>query len=152
MDMGGRFARRASDGRSVTNAYLAPGGEVLTTAASEGLKSGALDRVSISRPGSSRHRTEGELVDRDSSRRAGGRHKGCRRRPRFASWMCYPSARVSSVLIVASVFCVCSSQTAPAAWANTPILRYDAIPSSTQAGGHPDIAYSIVVKNRVLQK
>ena len=35
--------------------------------------------------------------------------------------------------------------------ANTPITRYAAIPSTTQAGGHPDLEVSLQVENRILQ-
>jgi hypothetical protein len=36
--------------------------------------------------------------------------------------------------------------------ANAPIKSYSAIPSSTQAGGHPDLEVAFSVENRVLQK
>ena len=36
--------------------------------------------------------------------------------------------------------------------ASAPIKSYSAIPSSTQAGGHPDIEVAFAVENRVLQK
>jgi hypothetical protein len=40
---------------------------------------------------------------------------------------------------------------APAASANTPITHYSALPSTSQAGGHPDLEVDFSVSNRVLQ-
>ena len=40
----------------------------------------------------------------------------------------------------------------PAARAETPITSFTAVPSTTQAGGHPDLEVQFSVKNRILQK
>ena len=36
--------------------------------------------------------------------------------------------------------------------ANTPITSYSAVPSTTQAGGHPDVEVQFALKNRFLQQ
>ena len=41
---------------------------------------------------------------------------------------------------------------AATSWANTPITSYSALPSTTQAGGHPDVEIQFSVKNRILQQ
>jgi hypothetical protein len=57
-------------------------------------------------------------------------------------------ARPAAIGVLALLLCACW---ASAAQANTPITHFSALPSVTQAGGHPDVEISFAVANRVIQ-
>ena len=54
--------------------------------------------------------------------------------------------------LLTAVFAACLAAMGPAALANTPITSFTAVPSTTQAGGHPDLELQFSVKNRILQQ
>jgi hypothetical protein len=55
------------------------------------------------------------------------------------------------VAFLGCVFVGAGLPLASAAQADTPIISYSTLPSTSQAGGHPDVEISFVVKNRILQ-
>ena len=59
--------------------------------------------------------------------------------------------RGAAALLLTAVFTACLSVAGPAAQANTPIESYATVPSTTQAGGHPDVEISFSLANRAVQ-
>jgi hypothetical protein len=55
---------------------------------------------------------------------------------------------VRRLCVLTAAFTACLAVAGPAAFANTPIISYSAVPGNTQAGGHPDLEVQFNLLNR----